>query len=260
MAGRDYEWRELLDKRNVVLVSDNLARELWGSPASAIGKRILAGPAFEVVGVVEDVRDNGIQEPAPATVYWMPGNQGGPAVRNASFTVRSSRTGSEGLLRQIEQAVWKVNSNLSVAAIQPLSDIQRRSLARTSFTLVMLSTAGSMAVILGVIGLYGVISYAVAHRRREVGIRIALGAESGAVKQMFVGHALRLTIAGLGLGLVAAAGLSRFMSSLLFGVTPLDPATYSAAAAILAAAGCLAGYLPARRSAKLDPIETLRSE
>jgi ABC-type antimicrobial peptide transport system permease subunit len=124
----------------------------------------------------------------------------------------------------------------------------------------MLSIAGSMALVLGVIGLYGVISYTVARRRREVGIRIALGAEPGTVKQMFVSHTLRLTVVGLALGLVAAAGLSRFMGSLLFGVTPLDPATYSAAVAILATAACLAGYLPARRAAKVDPIETLRSE
>jgi predicted permease len=260
MAGRDYEWREVLDRRNVVIVSDNLARELWGSPANAIGKRILAGAPFEIIGVVEDVRDNGIQEPAPATVYWLPGNQGFGPVRNASFALRSSRTASEGLLRQIEQSVWKVNSNLSIAAIQSLGDIQRRSFARTSFTLVMLAIAGSMALVLGVIGLYGVISYTVARRRREVGIRIALGAEPATVKQMFVGHALRLTIAGLSLGLIAAAGLSRFMGSLLFDVTPLDPTTYSTAAAILATAACLASYLPARRAARFDPIETLRSE
>jgi ABC-type antimicrobial peptide transport system permease subunit len=117
-----------------------------------------------------------------------------------------------------------------------------------------------MALILGVVGLYGVLAYTVAQRRREVGIRIALGAEPGSVKRMFVVHGLSLAGIGVVIGLAAAAGLSRLMSSVLFGVKPFDPLTYGVTAILLIVAACVASYLPARRAAMVDPIETLRSE
>jgi ABC-type antimicrobial peptide transport system permease subunit len=216
--------------------------------------------------VAQDVYDNGVQEVPPATVYWpsyldnvyVPGS---PTVaRNVAFAVRSSRTGSADFLRQVEQAVWQVNSNLSMASIQTLADLHNRSLARTSFTLVMLAVAGGMALVLGVIGIYGVLAYTVTRRRREVGIRMALGAEPWSVKLMFLRHALALTAIGVAAGLGAAAGLSRWMSSLLFGVAPFDPVTYASMTVVLIAAAVAASYFPARRAAKVDPIETLRSE
>jgi len=133
-------------------------------------------------------------------------------------------------------------------------------MAQTSFTLVMLAIAGSMALVLCVIGVYGMIAYTVAQRRHEVGIRMALGASEGAVKAMFLRRGLLLAGVGTALGLAAATGLSRLMSSLLFGVAPLDPATYGATAAVLLVAAMAATYIPARRAATVDPMETLRGE
>jgi predicted permease len=268
VAGRSFDWRDLLDRRYVAMVSDNMARELWGSPNAAIGHRIGAGPGRwrEVIGVVQDVYDNGLQEAPPATVYWpsyldnlyVPGS---PTVaRNVAFAVRSSRTGSADFLREAEHAVWQVNSNLSMASIQTLADLHNRSLARTSFTLVMLAIAGGMALVLGIIGIYGVLAYTVTRRRREVGIRLALGAEPRSVKLMFLGHGLRLTAIGVTAGLGAAVALSRWMSSLLFGVAPFDPVTYVSMTVVLIAAAGSACYFPARRAAKLDPMDTLRAE
>jgi putative ABC transport system permease protein len=133
-------------------------------------------------------------------------------------------------------------------------------MARTSFTLVMLAISGGMALLLGVIGIYGVIAYTVAQRRREVGIRMALGAQAGAVQRMFVRHGLLLCAFGVAVGLVSAASLSRLMSSLLFGVAPLDPITYLATPAVLFVVVTAACFIPARRAAAVDPAETLRSE
>jgi putative ABC transport system permease protein len=267
-AGRSFEWRDLLERRHVVMLSENMARELWGSAKAAVGQRIGPGPGrwHEVIGVVQDVYDNGVQEVAPATVYWpayldnvyVPGS---PTVaRNVAFTVRSSRTGSADFLRQVEQAVWQANSNLSMASIQTLADLHNRSLARTSFTLVMLAIAGGMALVLGVIGIYGVLAYTVTRRQREVGIRMALGAPPASVKLMFLRHGLVLTAIGVAAGLGTAAALSQWMSSLLFGVKPFDPVTYGSMAALLVAAAGAASYFPARRAAKVNPIETLQSE
>jgi predicted permease len=262
LAGRGFEWRDLFEGRSVVMISENMAHELWGSARAAIGKRIgFPGQWSEVVGVVQDVYDNGVQEAAPATVYWPVYMKANAAIsRNVAFTVRSSRTGSADLLRQMEQAVWQVNGRLSLASIQTLADLRNQSLARTSFTLVMLAIAGGMALLLGVIGIYGVLAYTVEQRRREVGIRMAMGAEAGSVKRMFLRHGVRLTAIGVAAGLVAAAGLSRWMSSLLFGVKPLDPLTYAVMPAILLLAAITACYIPARRAASMDPAETLRSE
>jgi predicted permease len=262
--GRSYSWADLLERRPVILISENLAREYWGDPRTALGKRVgFFGNFREVIGVVQDVYDNGVQQAAPASVYWPTFGAnaiGGPVTRNVTFTLRSTRTGSEAFLREIEQAVWSVNANLSTAAVQSMAELHSRSMARTSFTLVMLAIAGGMALMLAVIGIYGVLAYTVAQRRGEVGIRMALGARPGAVKRMFVQEGLALTAVGVAVGLAVAAGVSRFLATLLFQVKPVDPATYAATAMILVAAAAIASYLPARRAAKVNPIETLRGD
>jgi predicted permease len=269
VAGRELTWTEVYGPRPVAIVSENLARELWGTPRAAIGKRFREFPSmpwYEVVGVVEDVRQNGVQEKAPAIVYWPPMMEGifGPntfdAVRSVTFAIRSDRAGTEAFLSEIRQAVWSVNASLPLASMRTMQDIYSQSLARTSFTLVMLGIAGTMAFALGVIGIYGVISYAVSQRRREIGIRLALGEQTGRLRWMFVRSALVLTGIGVAAGLAAAAGLMRLMKSLLFGVSPLDPFTYVSVLVVLATAAVLASYLPARRAAAVNPVEALRAE
>jgi ABC-type antimicrobial peptide transport system permease subunit len=141
-----------------------------------------------------------------------------------------------------------------------MQDLYAESLSRTSFTLVMLAIAGAMALALGVVGIYGVIAYVVSQRTREIGIRSALGAEPRQLEKMFLLHGLTLSAAGVVVGVVAAAALGRAMSSLLFGIEPMDPAAYAGAIVVILAAAALASYLPARRAAKIDPIETLRAE
>jgi len=153
-----------------------------------------------------------------------------------------------------------VNASLPLASVRTMQEIYEESLAATSFTLVMLGIAGAMAMLLGVIGIYGVISYTVAQRKREIGIRAALGAEPGALRWLFVRHGLALAGAGSVVGLAAAAGLTRLMRSVLFGISPLDPVTYIAVPLVLVAATALASYLPARRAAAVDPVEMLRAE
>ena len=160
----------------------------------------------------------------------------------------------------MQRAVWSVNSNLPVAAISTMQDIYSESMARTSFTLVMLAIAGTMALVLGIIGIYGVISYTVSQRTREIGIRLALGAQKSELKWMFVRSALVLTAIGVAIGVGSAAGLMQLMRSLLFGTSPLDPLTYLAVLLVLAVSAVVASYLPARRAAAVDPVDALRAE
>lgn len=269
IAGRELTWAEIYGDRPVVLLSESLARETWGSPSAAIGKRIREFPGMpwhEVIGVVQDVRERGVQEKAPEIVYWppmMPFLMGTPkpdAIRAMTFAIRSDRAGSASFVDEVRRAVWSVNASLPVAEVRTMQDIYSRSLGRTSFTLVMLAIAGAMALVLGVIGLYGVIAYAVSQRRREIGIRLALGADPAELKKMFVRHGFTLAAVGAAIGLVAAAGLMRLMKSLLFGISPFDPLTYAAVPVVLVAAAVLASYVPARRAAAVDPVEALKSE
>jgi ABC-type antimicrobial peptide transport system permease subunit len=222
-------------------------------------------PWHEVIGVVQDVRENGFFQPAPPTVYWptmsayLNATAGPSAIRGVTFIVRSERTGTQGFLNHVRQAVWSVNSSLPVSP-RTMREVYDQSLAQTSFTLVMLAIAASMALLLGVVGIYGVISYTVSQRRREIGIRAALGAQQGELKGMFVRHGLLLAGIGVVIGVGAAAGLTRLMSSLLYGITPLDPVTYLAVPLILVIATVLASYLPARRAAAVNPLEALKAE
>jgi putative ABC transport system permease protein len=269
IAGRDYTWSDLYNLRRVVIVSENLARELWGRPSEAIGKRIRtlpSAPSNEIIGVVQDVRENGLQDPAPATVYWPtfgPPTYFGPQnniTRTATFVIRSDRAGTEAFLNQVRQAVWSVNPGLALASVQTMQEIYDRSMARTSFTLVMLVIAGALALLLGLVGIYGVISYAVSQRTREIGIRLALGAQQRELKTMFLRYGLMLAGAGVAIGLTAAMGLMRLMTSLLFEVSPLDPFAYAAAPLLLVVAALLGSYLPARRVATVNPVEAMKVE
>jgi predicted permease len=269
VAGRDFTWTDIYGLRPVGIVSESLARELWGSHNAAIGKHFREFPSMpwhEVVGVVQDVRENGVDQTSPATVYWpsMKYDLYGPGPLNARrsvyFAMRSSRAGTQALINEMQQAVWSVNSNLPVASISTMQDIYSQSMARTSFTLVMLAIAGTMALALGILGIYGLISYAVSQRTREIGIRVALGAKKSELVWMFVRSALVLTGIGTAVGLGAAAALMRLMRTLLFGISPLDPVTFLAVPVVLIAAAALASYLPARRTAAVDPVEALRAE
>lgn len=186
-----------------------------------------------------------------------------PAIRSARsvrFMIRSDRAGTEALLNQVQQAVWSVNASLPVASPGTMQQIYSQSMARTSFTLVMLAIAGSMALLLGIVGIYGVISYAVSQRTREIGIRLALGAQKSELRWMFVRFALTLTGAGVAVGLFAAAGLTRLMSSSLFGVGALDPLTFATIPLVLGAASVVSSYVPAWRAARVNPVDALRAE
>ncbi|HEY2381500.1 MAG TPA: ABC transporter permease [Terriglobia bacterium] len=268
MAGRDLTWTEIYGHAPGVLISESFAREYWRTPAGALHQQIREGmndPWREIVGVVGDVYADGVNKKPPTTVYWPPllDNFWGDKQsiqRGMSFVVRSPRAGSESFLKEIRQAVWSVNPNVPVAVARTLDQIYRKSMARTSFTLVMMAIAAGMALLLGVVGIYGVIAYSVSQRTREIGIRMALGARRHELTAMFVRHGILLTGAGAAIGLIVAFAVMRLMSSLLFHVSPADPLTYLVVSLGLVVIAALASYLPARRTAGVDPSEALRAE
>jgi predicted permease len=269
IAGRDITWDDTYQKRPVVVVNESMARESWQSPLNALGKHVRVGTTddwFEVVGVVGDTRDDGVDKPAPASVYWptllinFQGNQTDYVNRNVWFVVRSNRAGSAVLMNEVQQAVWSVDPDLPLANPTTLGRLYTKSMARTSFTLVMLCVAGGMALMLGIIGIYGVISYAVSQRTREIGIRMALGAQREELTRMFVRQGLALAMTGVALGLATAFMAMRLMSSLLFNVSPVDPGTYVGMTAVILTVAWLACYLPSRRAAAVEPVAALRAE
>ena len=269
IAGREFTWSDVYGLRPVVTISENLAREMWGTPSAALGKQLREFPSMpwhEVIGVIEDVREKGVQEKAPEIVYWPPmmnylfGRNTADTVRTETFVIRSERAGAEGFLNEARQAVWSVNSNLPLASVRTMQEVYDKSVARTSFTLVMLAIAGAMALALGLIGIYGVISYTVAQRQREIGIRLALGAQQGDVLQMVLKHGATMALVGVAIGIGASFALTHLMASLLFGVSAHDPVTFTAVATLLIFVALLACYIPARRATRVDPMVALRYE
>ena len=267
VAGRDFMWADLYDKRLVALVSENLARAEWRSADGAIGKRVRASPADpwrEIIGVVGNIRDNGMQLDAPQMVYFpslMDRFWGAPTVsfRSTAFLIRSSRAATEGFLRDLHAAVWASNADIPLAEVRTLGDLYQKSMAGTSFTLTLLAMAGGMGLLLGAIGIYGVISYVVSQRSSEIGIRLALGAHPRQVRSHFVREGMMLTGAGMTVGLFGAALLTRVMSSLLFGISRLDPLTYTIMTLVVVTVAMAAAYVPARRASRQDPLQTLRA-
>ncbi len=268
VAGRDFTWTDAYKKNPVAIVSEGTAREYWPNRSDALGHRIRVATTDdwrEIVGVVGDVYDDGVSQKPTTSVYWplmMAHFEGDDnrVQRYVAFLVRTPRAGSQSLMKDVSDSVWSVNPNLPLADVNTLHHFYEQSMSRTSFTLVMLGVAGSMALLLGVVGIYGVTAYSVSQRTREIGIRMALGAQQQALTGMFVRHGLVLTGIGVAAGLGVAIVVMRLMSSLLFKVSPADPVTYAAVCAGLIATTALASYLPSRRAATVDPVEALRAE
>ncbi|MGH9619771.1 MAG: FtsX-like permease family protein [Bryobacteraceae bacterium] len=266
VAGRSFSWSEIENKVPVVMISEKFARQYWREPASALGKEIRTNTKDDwrkIIGVVGDVHQDGVEKEPPASVYWpifMTHFESHPNWGNVAFAIRSPRAGSESFIKEIRQAVRSVNPNLPLFAVHTLDYYYSNSMARTSFTLVMLALAGGMGLLLSIVGLYGVIAYSVSQRKREIGIRLALGAQAEDVQKMVVRGGFKLAALGVGIGIIAALGTTRFLASLLYGVKPTDPATFAAVSLLLLAVALLASYIPARQAAKVDPMETLRHE
>jgi predicted permease len=264
VAGRTFEWADHHEARPVVIVSEGFARREWGTPQEAVGKRLRYNPAApwrEVVGVVGDVRNQELDAPARDDVYVTLGEPFAQTTgRTARFMIRSERVGTPGFLEDIQRAIWSVDPSVPLWDVGTLGDLYDRATARTALTLLLLGVTGGMALALGLVGIYGVIGYMLAQRTREIGIRVALGAQNGALERMMLGRILVPVLVGVALGLSGAAALSRLIESLLFGVTALDAKTYALAALVLLATAAVAAYLPARRVGRVDAMGALRAE
>jgi len=265
IAGRDINWSDIEAGGRVAVISEDFAREIATEPAAALGRRIRLSfdqPGWdEVVGVVQRVHQDGLFEAVPSMVYWPLRTSNRLLGRlDGAFVIRSERAGTASLMNEVRQAVRSVNGTIPMTLEGTMKDLYASSLARTSFTLVMLAIAGVMALVLGVIGIYGVLAYVVSQRTREIGIRLALGEGPERLQRRFLLHGLALSGVGAVVGLIGAMAFGRSLSSMLFGVGSLDPIAYIAAFGITISAAALASYLPARRAATIDPLETLKGE
>lgn len=260
VAGRAITWADVAERKRVVLVSANLARELFEVPEKALGQQI-GGEKYwhEIVGVVSNERDDGVNQPAPTIVYMSMGATLPTPTRSMGYVVRSTRVGTPGLLNELKHAVQSVNPNVPLANVRTLDEILARSMAQTSFAMTMLGVAAGVALLLALVGVYGVVAYIAAERTHEVGVRMALGARVGDVRRLFLRHGLALTLSGVALGLGSALLVTPVMAALLYGVKPVDPVTYIGVSIVLAAVTLLATYLPARRASRVEPVIALRS-
>ena len=262
LAGRQFTDQDTDTTPNAVVISETMARRYWPGE-EAIGKRIVFGRArseadwIQVIGIVKDVRQFELNaEPRPQLYM---------SYRQAGFfapedLVVKTDVEPASMAAAVRKAVWEIDKDQPVSNIKTMEEILGASIARQRFSMLLLGVFAGVALLLAAVGIYGVMSYSVAQRTHEIGIRMALGAQTGAVLKLAVGYGLKLVVAGVLIGLVAAFMLTRLMSTLLFGVTPTDPVTFALISLLLVGVAAVASYIPARRATKVDPLIALRYE
>jgi len=265
VAGRTFTPDDKADAPPVALINETLARRYFGKE-NPLGKRIgLSRPTDwrEIVGVVRDVRNYGLAEDVKPECY-LPYLQNAPnyLAGSASWMVMVVRTESEplGYVAAIMGALHKIDPDQPIASIRPMTAYLAQSVAQRRFNMLLLAVFAGLALVLAAVGIYGVISYSVAQREREVGIRMALGAQAGDVLALIVRQGMRPALLGLFAGVLVAAAMTRFMRNLLFQVSAIDPFVFGAVAFVLTLVAALACLIPARRATRVDPAVALRSE
>jgi putative ABC transport system permease protein len=272
LAGEIFDNAEREANRRAIVISKSIAQKFWPGE-NPVGKRIRGGdPSVTqwntVIGVVGDVHERRLQDEPGLMIYFPtlsadqvdpPTEQPNrPAALSMTYVVRGPHP--DQLAGAIRNAVWQIDPNLPVAAVNTMSRIIADSMVQISFTMLALVIAATLALFLGAIGLYGVVSYIVTQRMREIGLRIALGAHPAAVRRMVVWQGFRLSVTGLAIGCAVALSLARLLGNLLYGTSPGDPLTFAAVVALLAAVGLVATWVPAMRASRVDPARTLNAE
>ena len=260
VRGRDFREQDKADSARVVIVSEKTARHFWPGE-NPIGKRLKPGstsrniPWIEIIGVVKDVRQNDFVS-EPKMQMYMPYQQLNSFAPNALVV----RTNVEplSLAGAVRNAIWAVDKDQPVSNLRSMDEIVSEAVARQRFSMLLLGIFAALAMVLAAVGIYGVMSYSIAQRTREIGLRIALGAQKSDVLKMILRQGLRFVAAGLAIGLAASFALTRVMASLLFGISATDPATFAAISLVLIAVALLASYIPAVRAMKIDPMLALR--
>jgi predicted permease len=257
--GRDFSTRDRMGAPKVAIVNEQLARQFFGG-MNPIGRHIGVGslPAdMEIVGMIADTKYRSLRHQPPITVY-LPMDQAAPRSSRTLHVRTVAKPGS--MAAMVREQVRALDTNLPVAKVYPFSGLMDDNLVQERLIAALSGFFGGLALLLASVGVYGVLAYTVQRRTREIGIRMSLGAEGGAVLRMILRDCLLAVGAGLAIGVSASVWLSRLVSHQLFGVAPGDPAAIAAATCIMIAAAMVAGYLPARRAARVDPIVALRHE
>ncbi len=261
LKGRLFTSADSANSLPVVVINETLARRLWAG-GDPIGKRIKLGfpeypsPWREVIGVVNDVKLNGVEQQTTMQTYMPLAQEPGALL---GVVVRT--TGDpHAVSASVEQAIHSVDGNLAIYSVQTLEQLLSKSLAQRRLMLVLLTSFAVLALLLAAVGVYGVIAYSVRQRTHEIGIRLALGAQKNDLLRMVMGQGLKLVAFSVGIGLVGAWVLTRWMTTLLFNVEPTDPLTFAAISLLLTGVALMACYLPARRATKIDPMIALRCE
>lgn len=256
VEGRTFDRRDTAGSARVAIVNDTLAQRYFGG--RAIGKRLrdARGTDMEIVGVVRTGKHRSVQEPALPIVYYPFAQSFSP-----SMTLIARTTGDPAAQADtIRRTVRETHATFAVFRVMTLADHLAEALGGERLTAALVSAAGGMALLLAIVGVYGVIAYGVAQRRKEIGVRVALGAAPFDVVRLVVAEGLNVTLIGIALGTIAALGATQLLASMLYGVEPRDVSTFATAAVLLTIVALLAAWIPARRAVRLDPVAALRQE
>jgi putative ABC transport system permease protein len=261
--GRAIDERDVAGSERVAVINESMARRSWGT-RDPIGDRISFGGAtgpdwWRIVGVVGDVKNLGADQPAQPAVYIPQVQKRWDWMSWLTIVARTDRAPAT-LGDPLRQALWGIDDRLSIVRLTTMDEVYAGSNARRRFAALLVGGFGALAVLLGLTGVYGVLSYSVGERRREFGVRMALGADGRSIAGSVLGSGLRLAVAGILVGLLAALVLGRFLKSLLFEVSAADPVTFAAVPLLVVVVAGLASWLPARRATRVDPAEVLRVE